>query len=84
MNHKLMVVTWIDAAHSGGTYNPQEFPADFSCINIKTVGWGYELEDRVVIAAEQYFRDSGVVDSYRHLFAIPRECIKNIEVLSGE
>lgn len=83
MNHKLMIVTWIDAAHSSGTYYPHEL-ADYSCISIRTVGWGYEMPNRVVIAAEQYFGADDAVDSYRHVFAIPRECIKNIEVLSGE
>lgn len=84
MTHKLMVVTWVDCAYnSSGTYTPQEF-SDFVCANIKTVGWGYEMDDRVVIAAEHYFRSDGKVDAYRHVFAIPRECVKNIEVLNGE
>ncbi len=84
MNHKLMIVTWIDCTwNASDVYSSQELK-DFLCKNIKTVGWGYELEDRVVIAAEHYFKADGTIESYRHLFAIPKECIKNIEVLDAE
>jgi len=84
MSHKLMVVTWVDCAYnSGGVFSLQEL-MEYSCVDIKTVGWGYDLEDRVVIAAEHYFKADGTAESYRHLFAIPKECIKNIEVLDGE
>jgi len=84
MNHKLMVVTWRDCAYnSGDIFSSQEL-MEYSCIDVRTVGWGYEMEDRVVVAAEHYLGADGTVDNYRHLFAIPRWCIKNIEVVGGE
>ena len=76
--HKLLCVTWVDSRKSGNIFTPEEMKK-FFCVIIQTVGWGYELEDRVILASE-YYRDipDTQAEGYREVCCIPKECIKQI------
>jgi len=77
--HKLLSVTWIDSRRSSEQYNPEEFRG-FPCALIETVGWGYEFEDKVVLASEYYPKiPDDQVESYRCIYSIPKSCIKEIK-----
>lgn len=77
--HKLLSVTWVDSRRSREIHSPEEFRT-FPCAIIETVGWGYELKDRVVLASEYYLKiPDDQVESYRCIYSIPKECIKVIK-----
>ena len=77
--HKLLSVTWIDCRWSSEIYSPEEFK-EFAPATIETVGWGYEFENKVILASEYYPKTFDQIESYRRVFTIPKECIKKIKV----
>ena len=79
MRPKVLVVKWIDARKSGGIFTPEEM-RDYPCAIIESVGWGYELDDRVVLAME-YYPDVADVqkEQFREIATYPRQCILSVE-----
>lgn len=78
--HEILVVQWVDACSSTKLFSPEEF-REYECVVIETIGWGYELENRVVLAGDYYpaIPEKGQVEQYRVVSNIPKECIKSIK-----
>ena len=53
IKHRLMAVTWIDSRRSSDWHTVTEL-LELPLAVITTVGYGYELEDKVVLASEYY------------------------------
>ena len=76
--HHLLMVQWIDSRRSGGTiYTPEEL-RDFASAKILTIGFGYVLKDRVVLATEFYPESLSQSEQYRDIYNIPKVCIEKI------
>jgi len=78
--HKILVVRWVDARGQDGFFSPGEFK-EFTCIEMETVGFGYELDDRVVLASDYYPSRENQKEGYRGVSNIPKKCIKSIQKL---
>lgn len=80
LEHEILVVRWVDASSSSRIFSPEEF-REYECVVMETIGWGYELEDRVVLAGDYYpsIPEKGQVAQYRVVSNIPKACIKSIK-----
>ena len=79
-NHKLLAVYWEDSRRSSDMYSPEELK-EFPCAYIWTIGFGYELEDKVVLASEFYPELTEQKEMYRNVYSIPKTCILQVITL---
>ena len=72
-----MKVRWLDAKADSSFRTPAGcktlVPAE-----ICSIGWVFELEDRVIIAQDYYPNGSTQAEGYTYSFVVPRACILEI------
>ncbi len=71
---RLMVIDWIDCAWNSSVYDLEELH-EFKLVNMCTVGFGLEKEDRYILAKEK------CGTGYRHVTAIPKINITKVTLL---
>lgn len=69
-----MIVYWTDSSGSERIHDLAEMH-NFKCINMATIGFGLEKEDRYVLAKEM------PGDDFRHITAIPKTNITKVTIL---
>lgn len=80
MNLKPMIVTWVDSRRDlHETVFSDEEMDSFPLAEIRSIGYGRILKDKIVLAIEYYplIKDLQS-EQVRGIYSIPRDCIKNI------
>lgn len=74
MKENILEVTWQDSARSYECFTREEL-LEYGLIEMRTVGYGFELVDRYVMSPEK----EG--NNYRYAFSIPKVNVTSVKVM---
>jgi len=71
-------VKLFDMSYNTGTWARKDITTGFGLIDLDIIGWLIEDRNDCIIVASEYQPED---DQFRHLQAIPKVCIKDVEKL---
>lgn len=67
-----------DMSYNSSTWDKNAIKADFGLVDLDIVGWLIEDREDCIVIASEY---QPIEEQFKHLIAIPKVCIKEMEKL---